>query len=115
MIPSASQESVAADKLREIQTDLAKAEADEAETKSQVESSRNNPAGSHTPGPGRSRHFGITGPGWLELRRQLSDLSVTLTPANYKIQQLLAQIADVEQQSAHQRANIIRRLGSAER
>ena len=31
-----------------------------------------------------------------DLRRQLSDLSVTLTPANYKIQQLKAQIADLE-------------------
>ena len=46
-----------------------------------------------------------------DLRRQLSDLSVTLTPANYRIQQLQAQIADLEQQSAQHRANIIRRLG----
>ena len=46
-----------------------------------------------------------------DLRRQRADLSVTLTPANYKIQQLDAQIADLEQQSAHQRANIVRRLG----
>jgi capsular exopolysaccharide synthesis family protein len=46
-----------------------------------------------------------------DLRRQLADLSVTLTPANYKIQQLQAQIADLEQQSSHQRTNIIRRIG----
>jgi capsular exopolysaccharide synthesis family protein len=110
VIPSASQESVAADKLREIQTDLAKAEADEAETKSQVESS-------HTSSPDaipqvlddptlRDNRARLA-----ELRRQLSDLSVSLTPANYKIQQLQAQITDLEQQSAHQRFNIIRRLG----
>jgi succinoglycan biosynthesis transport protein ExoP len=110
VIPNASQESVAADKLRQIQSDLAKAEADEAETQSQVESSHANPAETMpqvlddpTLRDNRAR--------LAELRRQLADLSVTLTPANYKIQQLLAQIADLEQQSAHQRANIIRRLG----
>src|ERR1700729_145852 len=46
-----------------------------------------------------------------DLRRQLSDLSVTLTPQNYKIQQLNAQIADLEQQSAQHRKNVISRLG----
>ena len=113
VIPSESQESVAADKLRQIQTDLAKAEADEAETKAQVETSHNSPAESMpqvlddpTLRDNRAR--------LADLRRQLSDLSVTLTPANYKIQQLQAQIADLEQQSAHQRANIISRLGRAE-
>jgi polysaccharide biosynthesis transport protein len=110
VIPNASQESVAADKLRQIQSDLAKAEAEEAETQSQVESSHANPAETMpqvlddpTLRDNRAR--------LVELRRQLADLSVTLTPANYKIQQLLAQIADLEQQSARQRANIIRRLG----
>ncbi len=112
VIPSDSQESVAADKLRQIQTDLAKAEADEADTQAQVEVSHNNPSEAMpqvlddpTLRDNRAR--------LADLRRQLSDLSVTLTPANYKIQQLKAQIADLEQQSAHQRANIIKRLGVA--
>ena len=110
VIPSESQESVAADKLRQIQTDLAKAEADEADTEAQVEVSHSNPSEAMpqvlddpTLRDNRAR--------LADLRRQLSDLSVTLTPANYKIQQLQAQIADLEQQSAHQRANIIKRLG----
>jgi succinoglycan biosynthesis transport protein ExoP len=110
VIPSDSQESVAADKLRQIQTDLAKAEADEADTKAQVETSKTNPADAMpqvlddpTLRDNRAR--------LADLRRQLSDLSVTLTPANYKIQQLNAQIADLEQQSAQHRTNIIHRLG----
>jgi polysaccharide biosynthesis transport protein len=110
VIPSESQESVAADRLREIQTDLQKAEADQADTEAQVEVSHNNPSEAMpqvlddpTLRDNRAR--------LADLRRQLSDLSVTLTPANYKIQQLQAQIADLEQQSAHQRANIIKRLG----
>src|SRR6202522_1473156 len=109
VIPNESQESVAADKLRQIQNDLAKAESDEAETKSQVETSKSAPAESMpqvlddpTLRDNRAR--------LADLRRQRADLSVTLTPANYRIQQLQAQIADLEQQSAHQRANIISRL-----
>jgi capsular exopolysaccharide synthesis family protein len=110
VIPSETQESVAADKLRQIQSDLAKAETDEDETKAQVETSKIAPSESMpqvlddpTLRDNRAR--------LADLRRQLSDLSVTLTPQNYKIQQLNAQIADLEQQSAQHRTNIIRRLG----
>jgi polysaccharide biosynthesis transport protein len=110
VIPSESQESVAADKLRQIQTDLAKAESDEADTKAQVETSQVSPSESMpqvlddpTLRDNRAR--------LADLRRQLSDLSVTLTPQNYKIQQLNAQIADLEQQSTQHRNNVIRRLG----
>jgi succinoglycan biosynthesis transport protein ExoP len=110
VIPNETQESVAADKLRQIQTDLAKAESDEAETKAQVETSKNAPSEAMpqvlddpTLRDNRAR--------LADLRRQLSDLSVTLTPQNYKIQQLNAQIADLEQQSAQHRKNVISRLG----
>ena len=110
VIPSENQESVAADKLRQIQTDLTKAESDEADSRAQVETSKDAPAASlpqvlddPTLRDNRAR--------LSDLRRQLSDLSVTLTPQNYKIQQLNAQIADLEQQSAQHRTNVIRRLG----
>ena len=110
VIPSDSQESVAADKLRQIQSDLEKAEADEAGTEAQVETSKSSPADAvpqvmddPTLRDNRAR--------LADLKRQLADLSVTLTPANYKIQQLNAQIADLEAQDARQRAVVIRRLG----
>ena len=110
VIPNESQESVAADKLRQIQADLEKAEADEAGTRAQEETAHTSPADAlpqvvddPTLRDNRAR--------LADLRRQLSDLSVTLTPANYKIQQLNAEIADLEQQSAKHRANIVKRLG----
>ena len=110
VIPNENQESVAADKLRQIQSDLTKAESDEADTRAQVETSKDSPATAlpqvlddPTLRDNRAR--------LADLRRQLSDLSVTLTPQNYKIQQLNAQIADLEQQSAQHRSNIIHRLG----
>ena len=110
VIPSESQESVAAEKLRQIQSDLTKAESDEAESKAQAETSTRSPADvlpqvldDQTMRDNRAR--------LSDLRRQLSDLSVTLTPANYKIQQLNAEIAELEAANAKQRANIVRRLG----
>ena len=110
VIPNGNQESVAADKLRQIQTDVARAEADEADTKAQVETSKNNPAESMPQVLAdptlRDNRASLT-----ELRRQLSDLSVTLTPQNYKIQQLKSQIADLEQQSTQNQTNVIHRLG----
>ena len=110
VIPNESQESVAADKLRQIQSDLTKAESDEADTKAQAETSAKNPVDAlpqvlddQTMRDNRAR--------LSDLRRQLSDLSVTLTPANYKIQQLNAEIAELEAANAKQRANIVKRLG----
>ena len=65
VIPSESQESVAADKLRQIQTDLAKAESDEADTRAQVETSQEQSGRSRCPRFWMIPHCGITGPGWL--------------------------------------------------
>src|SRR6202034_1906709 len=98
------------DKLRQIQSDLARAETEEAETRSQVESSHTNPAET-MPQVLDDPSLRDNRARLADLRRQLADLSVTLTPANYKIQQLQAQIADLEEQSSHQRTSIIRRLG----
>jgi capsular exopolysaccharide synthesis family protein len=110
VIPSENQESVAADKLRQIQTNLARSEADEADTKAQVETSKDEPAES-MPQVLDDPSLRDNRARLVELRRQLSNLSVTLTPQNYKIQQLNSQIADLEQQSAQHRTNVIRRLG----
>ncbi len=109
VIPSAAQESIAADKLRQIQTDLEKAEADEAETKSQEEASHRNPTEA-MPQVLDDPSMRDNRARLADLKRQLANLSVTMTPANYKIQQLQAQIADLEELSARQRTNIINRL-----
>jgi succinoglycan biosynthesis transport protein ExoP len=110
VIPSESQESVAADKLRQIQADLAKAESDEAESRAQVETSRAS-ATEAMPQVLDDPTLRDEQARLQDLRRQRADLSVTLTPANYKIQQLDAQIAALEEQAAKQRTNVIKRLG----
>jgi hypothetical protein len=48
----------------------------------------------------------------VDLRRQLSDLKVTLTPTDYRMQRLQAQIEHLEQQSADRRAKIIKLFGA---
>jgi succinoglycan biosynthesis transport protein ExoP len=109
VIPNESQESVAADKLRQIQSDLAKAESDVAESRAQVETSRANPTES-LPQVQDDPTLRDQQARLADLRRQRADLSVTLTPANYKIQQLDAQIAALEQQAAHERVNVVKKL-----
>jgi general secretion pathway protein A len=47
----------------------------------------------------------------VDLRRQVSDLKVTLSPTDYKIRRLQAQIAVLEQQAAHRRTEISKRFG----
>jgi general secretion pathway protein A len=47
-----------------------------------------------------------------DLRRQVSDLRLTLPPSDYRIQRLEAQIVSLEQQSSRRRAEIIRRFGA---
>jgi polysaccharide biosynthesis transport protein len=109
VIPNESQESVAADKLRQIQSDLAKAESDVAESRAQVETSRDNPT-ENLPQVQDDPTLRDHESRLADLRRQRADLSVTLTPANYKIQQLDAQIATLEQQVAHERVNVVKKL-----
>jgi succinoglycan biosynthesis transport protein ExoP len=109
VIPSATQESVAADKLRQIQSDLAKAETDEAGAKAQVEVAHSSPTDA-LPQILDDPALRDMQARLADLRRQRADLSVTLTPANYKIQVLDAQITELEQQVARQRNNVVKRI-----
>jgi polysaccharide biosynthesis transport protein len=113
VIPSDSQESVAADKLRAIQSDLQKAETDQIATQAQVENAKTYPSEA-LPQVQDDPQLRDNRTQLANLRRQLADLSVTLTPSNYKVQQLQAQIADLEAQDAKQRAIVVKRLSSSD-
>ena len=45
-----------------------------------------------------------------DLRRQLADLSSTLTPAHYKVQKVQAQITELQKAADRERANVIKRI-----
>ena len=105
----ASNESVAAEKLREIQGDLAKAEADRADKQAQLELINSSPVESLPQilddGTLREDKSRLT-----DLRRQLADLTSTLTPSHYKVREVESQIASLEKQAAQQRSTVIQRI-----
>ncbi|MBV9267647.1 MAG: polysaccharide biosynthesis tyrosine autokinase [Acidobacteriaceae bacterium] len=102
-------ESVAAEKLREVQTDLAKAEADRADKQAQLELVNSSPVDSLPQilddGTLRDDKSRLT-----DLRRQLADLTSTLTPNHYKVKEVQSQIAALEKQAQQQRSAIIQRI-----
>ena len=104
-----SRESVVSEKLRAIQQDLEKAEADRTDKQSQLEL-----ANSSSPdalprvlddGSLREDKSRLT-----DLRRQLADLSATLTPNHYKVKEIESQIASLEKQADQERAAIVTRI-----
>lgn len=109
VLTSDSQESIAADHLREVQQGLAQSEVDSAAREAQLDVARhtsaetlpqvvNDPVIREDQGKLR------------DLRVQLADLSTTMTPQNYKVQQLQAEIQDLESEMALHRSIIVSRL-----
>lgn len=104
-----NRESVASEKLREIQADLQKAEADRADKQAQLELVNasspdilprvlDNPALRET----QSR--------LADLRRQLADLTAIWTPNHYKVREVQSQITELEGQAKLERATILTRI-----
>jgi polysaccharide biosynthesis transport protein len=104
-----SNESVAAQKLREIQGDLAKAEADRADKQAELELISSSAVESLPQilddGTLREDKSRLT-----DLRRQLADLTSTLTPSHYKVREVESQIAALEKQAEQERSIVIQRI-----
>ncbi len=109
VISPSDQDPVATEHLREIQQGLAQAQLDLANQESQMEMIRNSPVQALptvTDDPtiqgDRAR---IT-----DLNRQLADLSTTMTPHNYKVRQVQAQIQDLQNQMQREQEIIVSRM-----
>jgi capsular exopolysaccharide synthesis family protein len=109
VLTSGTQEPVAAEHLREIQQGLAQAEVDRANRQSAVEMAQN-AAADTLPQVVDDPTIREDGSKLTELRRQLADLSTTLTPSNYKVQKVEAQIKDLEAEMLRRRSIIVHRL-----
>jgi capsular exopolysaccharide synthesis family protein len=105
----ANHESVATDKLRQIQMDLAKAEADRTQKQAQLElvQSAAPDTISQVTGDAESRALKAK---LDDLKRQDVELRATLTPAHYKVQRVEMQIKELEQQLAQTHSQITKQI-----
>jgi succinoglycan biosynthesis transport protein ExoP len=108
MMATDNRGSVAEEKLRQIQQELSKVEADRIDKQSLFEmtktNSQNLPAVLDD-GPLREYQMKLA-----DLRRQEAEQSVLLTPSSYKVQRLHAQIQELEATLVKERQNIASRI-----
>ncbi|MBI3668687.1 MAG: polysaccharide biosynthesis tyrosine autokinase [Acidobacteria bacterium] len=98
-------------RLKELQGELSKAQADRVAKQAKFEEARNKPVESLPEMLDdltlRDYRLKLT-----DLQRQLVELGATLTPAHYKVQRVQAQIAELESALKKERTNILRRIGN---
>jgi polysaccharide biosynthesis transport protein len=96
-------------KLKELQSELGRATASRIEKQSTIDSTESGRTNSQPDvldsGPMQAYQTKLA-----DLRRQLVELSVTLTPENYKVKQLQAQIDELETLTDRERNNILKRM-----
>ncbi|HKW89267.1 MAG TPA: polysaccharide biosynthesis tyrosine autokinase [Candidatus Acidoferrales bacterium] len=106
---TSDKESVADDRLKEIQDELSKAQADRIDSEAKYEEAQDKPADSLPEILGdptmRDERQKLS-----DLQRQYAELSATLTPAHYKVRQVQAQIDVLQTQIRKQRANVLGRI-----
>lgn len=110
VLTSDTHESVATEHLREIQQGLAQAEVDRANREAQIEIAQNAPA-DELPQVVDDPTIRADRDKLRDLRMQLADLSTTMTPANYRVEKIQAQIGDLENEMHRHRMIIVSRLG----
>jgi capsular exopolysaccharide synthesis family protein len=105
----ATHESVATEKLRQIQGDLARAEADKTQKEAQLELVKTSTADTipQVMDGGELRELKSK---LADLRRQDVELRATLTPAHYRVQRVESQIKELEAQAEAARGQIVKRI-----
>jgi capsular exopolysaccharide synthesis family protein len=102
-------QSVAEEKLKQLQAELSKVQADRVTRQSQygiaVSSSPEALPEILDQGPLRDYEVKLT-----DLRRELAELSSAFTPEHYKVKRVQAQISELETAMARERTNVVRRI-----
>ncbi len=96
------------DKLKQLQEELSKAQADRTEKQASYETLTNTPIETLSPtlnNPALQNYLVKM----ADLKSQLANLSATYTPEHYKVRQVQAQIADLQEAINAERASILRR------
>jgi uncharacterized protein involved in exopolysaccharide biosynthesis len=108
---TSEKENLAENRLKEIQDELSKAEADRIGTQAKFEGAKSKPADSlpeilEDPTMREYRQR------LTDLQRQYAELSATLTPEHYKVQRVQAQIDELKFQMLNERRNVLKRIGN---
>jgi len=99
------------DRLKALQDDLSKAQAERIASQAKLEEAKNKPTDSlpeilEDPTMREYRRR------LSELQQQYAELSATLTPEHYKVQRVQAQITELQSQIEKERTNVVRRTGN---
>ena len=107
---TSEKDNVADVRLVELQGELARAQADRIAKQTRFEQARNTSADSlpEVLDDPTLREYGLR---LTELRRQLVELTATLTPAHYKVRRVQAQIDELQGAADRQRTLTLRRIG----
>jgi succinoglycan biosynthesis transport protein ExoP len=102
-----AQHNVSEDKLKQIQEELSRAQADRTQKQAEYETIKDLPVESLSPtvnNPALQSYLVKM----ADLKSQLANLSATYTPEHYKVRQVEAQIADLQKSIDVERAGILR-------
>src|SRR5713101_5873047 len=108
---TSEKENLAENRLKEIQDELSKAEADRIGTQAKFEGAKSKPADSlpeilEDPTMREYRQR------LTDLQRQYAELSATLTPEHYKVQRVQAQINELKFAMMSECNNVLKRIGN---
>ncbi|HXC48673.1 MAG TPA: polysaccharide biosynthesis tyrosine autokinase [Candidatus Sulfotelmatobacter sp.] len=108
---TSEKENLAESRLKELQDDLSKAQADRIANQAKLEGAKSKPADTlpevlddTTMREYRQR--------LTDLQRQYAELSATLTPEHYKVQRVQAQIDELKVAMQRERGNVVHRIGN---
>ena len=108
IILTSDKQNVSEDKLKQLQEELSKAQADRTEKQASYETLTNTPIETLSPtlnNPALQNYLVKM----ADLKSQFANLSATYTPEHYKVRQVQAQIADLQESINAERASILRR------
>jgi polysaccharide biosynthesis transport protein len=108
---TSEKDNLAENRLKELQEELSKAEADRISNQARFEGAKTKTADS-LPEVSQDPTMREYRQRLTELQRQYAELTTTLTPEHYKVQRVQAQIDELKTAIQKERSNVVRRVGN---
>lgn len=108
---TSEKDNLAENRLKELQEELSKAQADRISNQARFEGAKTKTADS-LPEVSQDPTMREYRQRLTELQRQYAELTTTLTPEHYKVQRVQAQIDELKAAMQKERANVVRQVGN---